>query len=344
MSVNKGKHVEPLPASLLLPTMSNPSVGSANPSASLPALWGYILPALNHIARSPTNDFEKAPGIDISYRMGIHTATYDYFTTLRDGTPGTYPTATVAASGRERQMVRGADLYMHLDQFFADLVRELHLGAPEDDTTLIQYLVPCFKRYTVSAHSINRLLNYVNRHYVKRAVDEDKGWLTLGDMLDTVAKSIQDRGGVTREEILKKLKRKRMQEIKKWGYQDGGSPEQLALAELCAEAASPLDRVVTIEALALRRFRTEFVEPLLAAPKMKRRKRAGAPSVAKPKMGLPEGRLVRAVQKVLEVQGVDQVTRRGLASDLDEMLLAVGVHNTHSLRKKLKTLARDLPS
>ncbi|KAI6136982.1 hypothetical protein F5141DRAFT_1209263 [Pisolithus sp. B1] len=309
--------------------MLNPSVGTANPSASLAALWGYILPALNHIARSPTHDLEKAPAVDISYRMGIHTATYNYFTAQA--------TSTVA-NCREKQMARGADLYMHLDKYFMDLVRELHLGASEDDMTLIQYLIPCFKRYAICARSINRLLNYVNRHYVKRAVDEDKGWLTLSDMFHAMVRSIQEGSG--REEILEKLEKKRMQEIKKWGYRDGGSPQQLVQAELCAEAASPLDRVVTLEALALRRFRTEFVEPLLAAPRMKKR-RGGVRSVTKHQMNPTEGRLVRAVQSVLEVQGVDEVTRRGLASDLDEMLRAVGVHGTHSFRKKLKILAKD---
>lgn len=327
--VGKGKHPEPSPAPLLPRTMLNPSVGTANPSASLAALWGYILPALNHIARSPTNDLEKAPAVDISYRMGIHTATYDYFTAQAE---------TAVVNCREKQMARGADLYMHLDKYFMDLVRELHLGAPEDDTTLVQYLIPCFKRYAISAHSINRLLNYVNRHYVKRAVDEDKGWLTLNDMFHAVVKSIQEGSG--REEILEKLKKKRMQEIKKWGYRDGGSPQQLEQAELCAEAASPLDRVVTLEALALRRFRTEFVEPLMIAPRMKKR-RAGVRPVTKHQMNPTDGRLVRSVQRVLEAQGVDEVTRRGLASDLDEMLRAVGVHGTHSFRKKLKFLARD---
>ncbi|KAI6045205.1 hypothetical protein EDC04DRAFT_2639093 [Pisolithus marmoratus] len=294
MSVGKGKCA----------TMSNPSVGSANPSASLPALWGYILPALNHVARSPTNDLEKAPAIDVSYHMGIHTAIYNYFTVQ---------TGTTVTTGRERQMARGADLYMHLDK---------------TDATLIQYLIPCFKRYATSAHYINRLLNYVNRHYVKRAVDEDKGWLTLGDMLDAVVRSIQE--GSAREEVLEKLKKKRT--------------AAACAGRIMCRGSKSLDRVVTLEALALRRFRTEFVEPLLAAPRMRKKRRAGAPPAGKHKMDAPEGRLVRAVQKVLEVRGVDEVTRRGLASDLDEMLRAIGVFNTHSLRKKLKFLTRDLPS
>src|ERR1700722_442484 len=46
----------------------------------MPALWGYIEPALDHIIRSQTNDPTQAPSIDVGYHMGIHTATYDYFT------------------------------------------------------------------------------------------------------------------------------------------------------------------------------------------------------------------------------------------------------------------------
>ncbi|KAG6331604.1 hypothetical protein ID866_7486 [Astraeus odoratus] len=340
MSKGKAKQTEP---SALLPPLPNPPAGSANPSASLPALWGYILPALNHIVRSPTNNPEKAPAIDISYHMGIHTATYNYFTTLPHVLPAAHLPHGATASDRERQMATGTDLYLHLDKYFTDLARELLLGAPEDDAALIQYLVPCFKRYAVGAHSVNRLLNYVNRHYVKRAVDEDRGWLTLSDMFTAVAKSIQL--GDTREQIAKKLKERRVEELRKWGYSDGGSAEQLAEAELRAEAASPLDRIVPLEALALRRFRTEFMEPLLTAPKMKgKKRRPGVPPATGPKAGLAKARLARAVQELLEVQEMDPGERRTLAGDLAALLRTVGVQNIHPLRKRLdKLLAADLP-
>jgi hypothetical protein len=66
------------------------------------------------------------------------------------------------------------------------------LGAPDDYARLIRYLVPCFNRYNASSSSVNRLLNYVNRHYVKRTVDEVKRWLRLNDVFDAVAKTITD--------------------------------------------------------------------------------------------------------------------------------------------------------
>lgn len=341
MSMGKGKQTEGVTA--LLPPMPNPSAGSANPSASLSSLWGYILPALNHIVRSPTNNIDKAPAIDISYHMGIHTAIYNYFTAQSEAASTRSPHE--ADCGVDRDTVRqasGTDLYEHLDKYYMDFARELLLGAPEDDTTLVQYIIPCFKRYSVGVHSVNRLLNYVNRHYVKRAIDEDRGWLTLSDIFDAVAKSIEE--GDTREKIAKKLKERRIEELKKWGYEEGGEAEALALAEQCAEAASTSDRVVPLAALALRRFRTEFIEPLLAAPKMKGKKRRPGAAPIGDKSHLPKSRLARAVRELLEIQEINPDERLNLATDLAATLCAVGVRSGHPLRKKLeKFLTRGTP-
>lgn len=335
MSKGKGKQAEGVTA--LLPPMPNPSAGSANPSASLSSLWGYILPALNHIVRSPTNTIDKAPAIDISYHMGIHTATYNYFTAQSEAANAR--SSHEADSGADRsgdtaKQASGTDLYEHLDKYYMDLARELLLGAPEDDTTLVQYIIPCFKRYSVGAHSVNRLLNYVNRHYVKRAVDEDRGWLTLSDIFDAVAKSIEE--GDTREKIARKLKERRVEELKKWGYEENGSAEALALAEQRAEAASTPDRVIPLVALALRRFRTEFIEPLLAAPKMKGKKRRLGAAPVGDKSHLPKSRLARAVRELLEVQDINPQERLNLATELATTLCAVGVRNSHPLRKRLE--------
>jgi len=341
MSKGKGKQqTDSGPVAALLPPMPNPSAGSANPSASLSSLWGYVLPALNHIVRSPTNAVvDKAPAIDISYHMGIHTATYNYFTAQSEAANTRSPPETDANARDAARLASGTDLYEHLDKYYMDLARELLLSAPEDDTMLLQYIIPCFKRYSVGAHSVNRLLNYVNRHYVKRAVDEDRGWLTLSDIFDAVAKSVEE--GDTREKIAKKLKERRIEELKKWGYKEDGSTD---LAEQRAEAASTLDRVVPLTSLALRRFRTEFIEPLLAAPKMKGKKRKSGGGPIGDKSNLPKGRLARAVRELLEVQDINPEERLGFATDLAETLCAVGVRNGHPLRKKLeKFLATGTP-
>ncbi|EIW86352.1 hypothetical protein CONPUDRAFT_94709 [Coniophora puteana RWD-64-598 SS2] len=329
--------------------MPNPSAGSANPAASLSSLWGYILPALNHIVRSPTNSTDKAPAIDISYHMGIHTATYNYFTTQSDSCNPRSPIP-------DKEIPSGTDLYEHIDRYYAGVARELLLGAPEEDSAdLIHYLLPCFQRYAVGANSVNRLLNYVNRHYVKRAVDEDRGWLTLGDIFDAVSKNIE--AGDTRQKIAQKLRERRTEELAKWGTIAGPpdhreQAERLASAETCAEAASSLDRVVPLYALALRRFRTEFMEPLLAVPKIKSKKKrgAGAAVQALPSTNgsgppnLPKGRLSRAYKDLQDSEDIGPEEKRRLTGDLAQLLRAVGVRHGHPVRKRLDKYLINGPS
>jgi len=162
-------------------------------------------------------------------------------------------------------------------------------------------------------------------------LDEDRGWLTLSDIFGAVAKSIQ--GGDTREKIAKKLKERRAQELKKWGYEGDGSVQSLVLAEQRAEAASALDRVVQLEALALRRFRTEFIEPLLAAPKMKGSKRRPGAAPVGDRSHLSKSRLSLAVRELLEVR---EMHPDELVTDLAVTLRSIGVRNAHPLRKKLE--------
>ncbi|KAJ6584861.1 hypothetical protein B0H19DRAFT_1249786 [Mycena capillaripes] len=322
MSSSKGKGKEPAAA----PPLPGPSSGSANPAASLSALWAYLLPALNHIVKSPTNNSEKAPAIDIGFYAGIHTACYNYFTSQSE----------TKSNARTGEPASGTDLYEQLDKYYIDAAREVMLGAPQDDSTLIHYIVPCFNRYSAGAMSVNRLLNYVNRHYVKRAIDEDKGWLRLNDVLESVAKTIT--ADDSREKISERLKEKRTDELKKWGYKVDGSGESVGSAEACAEAASPPDRIVSVSSLAHRRFRTEVFEPLLAVPVVKGKKtknkipKAAAKGASPP---LPKGRLARAVKELLESKGGDEEERVRLARDLAAALRLVGVRPDHPLRKRL---------
>jgi hypothetical protein len=228
------------------------------------------------------------------------------------------------------------DLYEQLDKYYAETARELMLGAPQDDSHLIHYIVPCFNRYSAGAQAANRLLNYVNRHYVKRAVDEDRGWLRLSDVLESVAKTIT--ADDTREKISKRLREKRTDELKKWGYEDGDSGELMALAEACAEASSPLDRVVPVSSLALRRFRTEFLEPLLAVPKIKGKTKVKnkIPKASTGNVPIgPKGHLARSVKQLLEAREGNEEERRRLATELSKTLRNAGIHSEHPLCRRL---------
>lgn len=201
---------------------------------------------------------------------------------------------------------------------------------------LIQYITSTFNRYTAGAQTASRLLNYVNRHYVKRAVDEDRGWIRLQDVLESIVNN--DRAEDTREKLAKKWKEKRTAELKKWGVEEDGSPELVAFAEACGEAASPLDRVVPVSSLAHRRFRTEFIEPLLAAPKITSTSKVKHKIPKAPSGSLPprlKGRLARAVKDLLESTSVEE-ERVLLITGLAKTLRAIGIRIDHPLYKTLE--------
>ncbi|KAJ7212236.1 hypothetical protein GGX14DRAFT_534494 [Mycena pura] len=325
----KGKGKEPAPTTPL-PGQSSGS----NPAASLSSLWAYLLPALNHIVKSPTNnlDSKKAPPIDMVFYAGIHTACYNYFTSQSEKKPNSRTSGEAAS---------GTDLYEQMDKYFMEAAREIMLGVPQDDSALVHYIVPCFTRYSAGAMSVNRLLNYVNRHYVKRAVDEDRGWLRLNDVLESVAKNITPED--SREKISEILREKRTDELKKWGYKVDGSGESMSSAEACAEAASPPDRIVSVASLAHRRFRTEVFEPLLAVPVIKGKKTKNKIPKAAGPPPLPKGRLARAVKELLESKGGDEEERARLASELAAALRLVGVRSEHPLRKRLDKFLASTP-
>ena len=334
MSEEKGKGVGSAPTTGAINSFTLAAGPSTNPATSITTLWNYIQPALDHIVRSSTNTINKAPAIDVQYHMGIHTAVYNYFTSqpesvvpARSGPPSQ---KSPSSKAENEKWMSGMDIYERLDDYYASVARELFLDTPTDDSALVHYLVPCFHRYSAGAQSVNRLLNYVNRHFVKRAVDEDKGWLRLNDVLDVVAKMIKD--GDAREQISLKLKQRRAEELKRWGYEEGDSRETLAQAEASAEAASEVDRVVPLSSLAYRRFRVEVLDPLLAVPKGKGKKRPKKPRQVNGERPLPKGRLARAVKRLLESEDEE---RRGLAEGLAAALRMCGIRVEHPLRKKL---------
>lgn len=166
-------------------------------------------------------------------------------------------------------------------------------------------------------------------------MDEDRGWLRLGDVIPEVVAGLDED---TRDKVALRLRRRRAEELQKWGFGDGCPPEALAMAEASAEAASALDRVVPLSSLAYRRFRTEVVEPLLAVPKAKNKgkgKKTKPAAAAGDRSQGPKGRLARSVKALLEEQGGDIAERRRIAHGMAQCLQAIGVRNDHPLRVRL---------
>jgi hypothetical protein len=168
----------------------------------------------HHILGSTNDDSEETPTLPIAmdYYMGIHTHCYNYLSTQSKSSTG---------SDKCRSIQYMKELYEKLDEHFAYAARELFTGAP-DNAALVQYITACFKRYSVGARSIRRLLKYLDENYVPPATEEGKGWFD-DDMADVVAKA-GTRYFVTRKDP-------RIEELKKWGYEEGGPTELLVRAE-----------------------------------------------------------------------------------------------------------------
>ena len=187
----------------------------------------------------------------------------------------------------------------------------------------------------------------INRHYVKRVASEEKGWLSISDLLDP-----KEFNTLRLVEAGARLSVRRHdgreEELKNWGYdQSLDPPERRTEAEACAEAASGLDRVVPLSSLGHRRFRVEVLEPLLAIPKPKgkgkKKGKSKASGLSSSDGGIPEkatgpkSRLARAVKELLESQAGDEQERRKLAEGVGRMLAMTGIRPDHPLRKRVRT-------
>ncbi|KAI0317097.1 hypothetical protein OF83DRAFT_1059245 [Amylostereum chailletii] len=301
-----------------------PPTGSASPSTSYTALWGYIQPALDHIIYAPTDTLSKAPAIEVSYHMGIHTAVYNYFTASQPQVPsavGVQDSPPMCA--REAQTAQ--DFYDRLDRYFAAAVTDIFLGLPDDDDALVHHLLDAFVRYRAGAGAVDRLLNYINRQYVQRSTSEGRGWFQVKDVLDDVAAAVLSRESGMK--VAGKIQERRTAELSKWGAVPGADEEALKRAEACAEAASSQDRVVPLASMALRRFRLEVIEPLLVVAKV------GLKSKTKDCSAGPKGRLAQAVHTLL---GSKAEERQRLARELADMMRMVGVQPSQPLLRRLE--------
>lgn len=241
------------------------------------------------------------------------------------------------------------DLCALLDRYLQATVQDIFQTIPTGGISLVKYYVAQFERFASGMQSIHRLLNYINRHYVKRAQDEDRGWLRMADVLDgKLAKSLAIDGRLTRNKIMEVLKERRLKELEEWGYVPEKGDESANMAETCAEAASPPDRVVHIASMGFRRWRIEMVEPLLAVPKVGMKPNKGGGS-SKAGSGIKRppalmSRLSRAIQEILDTGMLTDEERRDLLLRVDDSLRLSGLRGDNQVRKKLhRSLSASAP-
>ncbi|KAI9327739.1 Cullin [Zopfochytrium polystomum] len=111
------------------------------------------------------NRFED--GLTHAQYIQYYTLIYDYCTTTRP--PSSLP---AQASTRSGANLMGADLYACLKDYLRKHLTMLYQGKDATSESLLHYYSRQWATYTRAATYIHHIFRYLNRHWVKREVDE----------------------------------------------------------------------------------------------------------------------------------------------------------------------------
>lgn len=148
------------------------------------ATWNYLEVGVEKIMT------ELQEGMDMKTYMGLYTAIHNFCTAQKAVSSGGFSqhnrgggkkrklhsTHEIRAPNKSNQAhLLGEDLYNHL---IAYLQNHLHgvqaKSSGHMDEALLKFYIKEWKRYTTAATYNNHLFRYLNRHWVKREMDEGK--------------------------------------------------------------------------------------------------------------------------------------------------------------------------
>ncbi|ENH73830.1 Cullin-1 [Fusarium oxysporum f. sp. cubense race 1] len=129
------------------------------------ATWTYLQAGISRVM----NDLEQ--GIDMQMYMGVYTAVHNFCTSQK----AVGMTGPAMHSNHRGAHLLGEELYNklidYLQHHLDSLVNE---SKAHTDEALLAFYIKEWGRYTVAAKYIHHLFRYLNRHWVKREIDEGK--------------------------------------------------------------------------------------------------------------------------------------------------------------------------
>lgn len=130
--------------------------------ADLKTAWAFLRTGVDHMMR------RLHLGMSYSYYILLYTAIYDFCTQNRSSI-GSFGASRGGAS------LQGADLYRCLHQYLSDHCKKMKEEAEQlSDYELLKFYAKEWDRYTSGATYVNKLFNYLNKHWVKREKDEGR--------------------------------------------------------------------------------------------------------------------------------------------------------------------------
>ncbi|KAF4587246.1 putative SCF complex member Cullin 1 [Ophiocordyceps camponoti-floridani] len=132
------------------------------------ATWDYLQAGISHIML----DLEK--GIDMQMYMGVYTAVHNFCTSQKSVAGGLTGGPAMHSSHRGAHLL-GEELYNNLINYLRGHLEQLVVDSRlHTEEALLTYYIKEWQRYTTAAKYIHHLFRYLNRHWVKREIDEGK--------------------------------------------------------------------------------------------------------------------------------------------------------------------------
>ncbi|KAI9711652.1 MAG: hypothetical protein M1812_007085 [Candelaria pacifica] len=132
----------------------------------LAATWDYLQMGLDKIMRS------LQEGIDMVTYMGVYTAVHNFCTSQKAVSNSS---GGIVGNAHRGAHLLGEDLYNNLTGYLAAHLTEISFhAANHTDEALLSYYIREWDRYTTAAKFVNHEFKYLNRHWVKREMDEGK--------------------------------------------------------------------------------------------------------------------------------------------------------------------------
>ncbi|OBT66295.1 hypothetical protein VE03_04276 [Pseudogymnoascus sp. 23342-1-I1] len=144
--------------SVLMPPMPN--------REDLHATWAYLEAGISKIM------IDLQSGIDMNTYMGVYTAIHNFCTSQKAISSTT--TGVIGGAHRGAHLL-GEELYQNLIKYLVHYLKGLVAESQKHvDEALLTFYIREWDRYTTAAKYINHLFRYLNRHWVKREMDEGK--------------------------------------------------------------------------------------------------------------------------------------------------------------------------
>jgi len=149
--------------------MAPAAMSGHNVRDDIDATWTYLQSGVTKIMHS------LQEGVDLKTYMGIYTAVHNFCTSQKAVGFSTQSAANITAGAHRGAHLLGEDLYKKLSEYLTGHLQQLVVESKaHTDEALLAFYIREWNRYTVAAKYIHHLFRYLNRHWVKREMDEGK--------------------------------------------------------------------------------------------------------------------------------------------------------------------------